>query len=567
MGPDPSLLATDKLKGGDPASGSAEQFRLRLTMLELAPSPWSRAAAAYAIEPPLFVSRSPTTGRVETFRLLTPLWTAYDSPRFVARVQEAIRELFKIDDHPGLYQLNLSFNFAFPPNRTIVVVRSPKIDHDLPVNHEVFDRGSDVEYVHDDVETSFGKVRRVVKVGGRPFLWFGLQTPLPTGIAPNRMFPRGPDTSIRVIVSHARPYSELEARLHEEQMNGEAELAHVREETKHELTQLRTRLTLIGVGSFLALILGGWFIVARGLAPVFKLSQAVSLVSEKDFHLQVERDEMSRELLPIVAGLSLTLESLRAAFEREKQAVGDISHELRTPIASMLATIDVALRKPRTSDQYRTTLEDCRGIAKQLGQLVERIMILATLDAGNARDTVQFVDAANLAADCAAIIRPLAEAHDLTFTLRTERPLELETDSDKLREVLMNLLHNAVEYNRAGGSVEFTARRDGDRIAFEIRDTGIGMSAEVREKIFERFYRADASRHATGIHAGLGLAIVKEYVERLNGTISVESTAEAGSTFRVLIPAPPVLPEEPDDLASSAEPSPRARVLPAPAGS
>src|SRR4029078_6212247 len=104
--------------------------------------------------------------------------------------------------------------------------------------------------------------------------------------------------------------------------------------------------------------------------------------------------------------------------------------------------------KPRTSDQYRTTLEDCRGIAKQLGQLVERIMMLATLDSGTARDTVQFIDAANLAADCAAIIRPLAEPHDLTFTLRTERPLELETDSDKLREVLMNLLHNAVEYNR-----------------------------------------------------------------------------------------------------------------------
>jgi signal transduction histidine kinase len=352
------------------------------------------------------------------------------------------------------------------------------------------------------------------------------------------------------VVNHARPYSELESRLREEQANGDAELAHVHEETQRELASLRKNLTLIGVGSFLALVLGGWFIVARGLAPVRKLSDAVSRVSEKDFRLTVEPDEMSRELLPIIARLSHTLDSLRAAFDREKQAVGDISHELRTPIASMLATIDVSLRKPRTSDQYRTTLEDCRAIARQLGQLVERIMTLATLDAGNARHAITRIDAATLASDCAAVIRPLAEAHDLTFRLRTDGRLELDTDADKLREVLMNLLHNAVEYNRPGGAIELTATRDAGRIVLEVRDTGIGMTPEVREKIFERFYRADASRTATGVHAGLGLAIVKEYVERLGGTIAVESEPEKGSRFRVTLPAAPVDFEEPADLSS-----------------
>ena len=96
----------------------------------------------------------------------------------------------------------------------------------------------------------------------------------------------------------------------------------------------------------------------------------------------------------------------------------------------------------------------------------------------------------------------------------------------------MNLLHNAVEYNRPDGRSNLAVERDGSRIAFEVRDTGIGMPAEVREKIFERFYRADASRHATGVHAGLGLAIVKEYIEQLGGTLSVESTSDIGSTFR-----------------------------------
>jgi signal transduction histidine kinase len=108
----------------------------------------------------------------------------------------------------------------------------------------------------------------------------------------------------------------------------------------------------------------------------------------------------------------------------------------------------------------------------------------------------------------------------------------------------MNLLHNAVEYNRPGGRVELNAHRDNGSVVFEVRDTGIGMTPEVREKIFERFFRADPSRHATGVHAGLGLAIVKEYVTRLGGTIGVDSRPDAGSTFRVSLPAAPPAPSE-----------------------
>ena len=578
--PDPVLLPLDKVVDADTAKGSAAQFKLRFTLLEFAASPWSRVGTTWAGEGPAY--RIPgQSGRVETWRQVSPMWSAYDMPRFMHRIQEAVRGLFAPDEeHLGLYQLNIIFTAGGqppgPPHRTLFVVRSPKLDADLPLNVEAVERGGgDNQYIHDDVDTSVGKVHRVVKSGGWPGMYFWIQQPTPSTFllpqnAREKLLPRSSD-NIRVIVSHARPHSELESRLLEEQRNGETELAKVRDETRKELGELRTQLTLIGAGSFVALILGGWFIVARGLAPVVKLSAAVSRVSEKDFHLTVEPGDMSVELLPIIAGLRQTLDSLRGAFEREKQAVGDISHELRTPIASMLATLDVALRKPRTAEQYRTTLEDCRGIAKQLGGLVERIISLASLDAGAARDTKSFIDAANLVSDCSAVIRPLAEAHGLTFTLRTERPLDLETDADKLREVLMNLLHNAVEYNRPGGSVTFTASQTNTHAVFEVKDTGIGMTPEVRTRIFERFFRADASRHATGIHAGLGLAIVKEYVGRLGGTIEVESELDVGTTFRVALPAAPVAaleePDEPAPPADSPRPNHRPRLHSAPAGS
>jgi signal transduction histidine kinase len=148
------------------------------------------------------------------------------------------------------------------------------------------------------------------------------------------------------------------------------------------------------------------------------------------------------------------------------------------------------------------------------------------------------------------LIRSLAA--DNGIAVRVHLPddmIELETDSGKLREVLNNLLHNAVEYNRPEGTIDLTLQRDGSNAVFEVRDTGIGMTPEIEEKIFERFFRADPSRHATGVHAGLGLAIVKEYVTRLNGTISVESVHGKGSTFRIAVPALPseVTPQLPSE--------------------
>ena len=321
----------------------------------------------------------------------------------------------------------------------------------------------------------------------------------------------------------------------------DTELQKLAAEIRGARRSLRFDIATIGLVAFLAVAVGGPLLVGRGLRPVGKLSDAVSRVSEKDFKLPHDGSDLSVELVPIHARLTQTLDLLQRAFAREKQAVADISHELRTPIAALMATIDVALRKQRTPDQYRAALEECRLISKQLGQLVERIMTLASLDAGNDRTQIARVDIAELAASCAAVIRPLAAANSIAVDLSVDSRLETDTDAAKLREVLMNLLHNAVEYNRPDGVIELSAWQEGLNVVLEVRDTGIGIAPEVKDRIFERFFRADPSRHATGIHAGLGLAIVKEYVERLGGTIAVESTLGVGSVFRFTIPAANIL--------------------------
>ncbi len=576
-----------------PARGPEEEprlSRLRVTMMELAPVPFvmptvttTRAildgrrpgpgprtveppvrapeeeARTYAARiavmgfsaPPFPLPALATVGAVEPrndWRRYNPYpgWAEYDAPRAFARIHEAM-QAFSEDDHPGIYQVTLVASYPGLPNHTVAAVRSNRLSSDLPLDPAWLEPNADTEPKFDDLPVS-GTLRRVVTAthSGRPIIFWVSLAPPPPATLPPRIGPqRYPDLMIRAFVHHARPYSELEARLAADREERDKQLLSVQEETQIELAQFRGRLTLIGSGTFAALVLGGWVLVARGLSPLRKLSDAVSRVSEKDFRLPIEVAELGRELAPIHARLTQTLILLQRAFEREKQAVADISHELRTPIASLLATIDVALRKPRTTDQYRNTLEECRLISKQLGQLVERIMTLASLDAGNDHSNVARVNVVDLVGGCAAVIRPLAAANNLTVLVRTDDDLVVETDAAKLREVLMNLLHNAVEYNTPGGSIELTARAAGAAAVFEVRDTGIGIPADLREKIFERFYRADASRHATGVHAGLGLAIVREYVSRLNGAIEVESEPGAGTTFRVTLPAATDLPPAP----------------------
>jgi heavy metal sensor kinase len=315
------------------------------------------------------------------------------------------------------------------------------------------------------------------------------------------------------------------------------ELDDLARRTEGSMRDLRTHLLTISLITFAATVFGGIWLVRLGLSPLRKLSVAVSRVSEKDFRLKFEERRLPGELKPIAERLTETLDQLKRAFHREKQAAADISHELRTPLAALLTTIDVTLRKPRNSDDYREALEECRASGQQMNQLVERLLALARLDAGVDMLRPQSVDAAEIAEQCASMVRPLAEARGLALRVHREGKALLHADPAKLREVVTNLLHNAIQYNKPHGSVDLSVARRNGNLEVEVKDTGIGMSTDERKHIFERFFRADPARSADGLHAGLGLAIVKGYVDLMGGSIAVESAEGQGSTFRVRLPA------------------------------
>ncbi len=315
------------------------------------------------------------------------------------------------------------------------------------------------------------------------------------------------------------------------------ELAGLEQKAEHSLLCLRNRLYLINGLTFVAALVGGCLVVGWGLSPIHRLSEAVSRVSPKDFRLLLENRQLPVELRPIADRLNQTLALLERAFNREKQAAADISHELRTPVAAMLTPLDVALRKPRSIPEYREVLEECRFSGQQISQLVERMLALARLDAGADHLRLEEVDVAHLAEQCAAMVRPLAEARGLRLSIHTAGPTRINADPDKLREVLTNLLHTAIEYNNPEGRVRVSVEQVNGYLEMEVSDTGIGIAPEAQMHIFERFFRADSSRQADNLHAGIGLALVKGYVDLMGGSVTLESQLGLGSTFRIRLPS------------------------------
>lgn len=349
---------------------------------------------------------------------------------------------------------------------------------------------------------------------------------------------RPSETEVPVIfMQYASDTAPLEATLAEFQAKHENDLHQLEEDSARTLAALRQRLLVIGLATFSATVAGGLWLIGLGLVPLRRLSEAVSQVSARDFQLPIDQEKLPQELQPIAHRLVQTLQLLQRAFNREKQAAADISHELRTPLAALLTTIDLALRKLRTPEEYRQFFVDCRASGQHMNQLVERLLALARLDAAADRMQIQDVDVADLANRCADMVRPLAQEKGLDLRVQASRPTLLPADPDKLREVVNNLLHNAIEYNRPSGSIDLVVQRDNGSVRLEVRDTGIGIAPEDRERIFERFFRADPSRQAEGLHAGLGLAIVKGYIDLMGGTIGVDSS-DKGTIFVVHLPIP-----------------------------
>jgi two-component system, OmpR family, sensor kinase len=194
------------------------------------------------------------------------------------------------------------------------------------------------------------------------------------------------------------------------------------------------------------------------------------------------------------------------------------------------------LNRDRSPAEYRETVEACQRAAQRMRRMIESLLELARLDAGQDQMKRMRFDLSETARDCVELIRPLADERGVNIHCELP-PLECSGDPEQIARVIANLLTNAIQYNKENGEVRVTTERQDGGVILTVSDTGQGITAEDLPHIFERFYRTDKSRSGASGHAGLGLAIAKAIVEAHGGVIEVSSQPETGSTFTVHLPA------------------------------
>jgi heavy metal sensor kinase len=302
-----------------------------------------------------------------------------------------------------------------------------------------------------------------------------------------------------------------------------------------ELRLAALRLTAVGAAILLFGLAGGWWLVGRAIRPIKDISATAVKISAGDLSQRINVAEAESELGRLATVLNSTFARLEAAFAQQQQFTSDAAHELRTPVSVMLTQTQTALNRERSGAEYRETLEACQRASQRMRKLIESLLELARLDAGQETLKRLRFNLSPMANDCVEIVRPLADGRGVKI-LSELAPLEITGDSGRLAQVVTNLLTNAIQYNREGGEVRVKLESQGDLVVLTVSDTGRGIPAEDLPRVFERFYRGDKSRTVANGNAGLGLAISKAIVEAHGGTIGVSSRPDVGTTFTVRLP-------------------------------
>ena len=300
---------------------------------------------------------------------------------------------------------------------------------------------------------------------------------------------------------------------------------------------LLTMAVLLPIGLLLSAG-GGWLLARRALKPVDRMAETARRISAEHLAARLEDTGANDELNRLAHTLNAMLERLDASFHQIRQFSADASHELQTPLTILKGEIEVALRTPRDLDEYQRVLKSALEEIDRLTRLVEGLLLLARADAGVLRMDHQSVDLAQLVEDVYRQAKILADARNIRILLGEMEPIVIQGDYERLRRVLLNLVDNGIKYTPAGGQVTLALQRKGQWASFQVADSGIGLSLEDRERIFERFYRSAEARSQGEGGSGLGLCIARSIVEAHGGKIQVESTPGQGSTFTVFLPLP-----------------------------
>ena len=302
---------------------------------------------------------------------------------------------------------------------------------------------------------------------------------------------------------------------------------------------LRRLLGMLAVGLPLTVsvaVAGGFVLVRRALDPVARIARKAEQITQHNLSERLPVVHSSDELERLSVSLNHMISRLQEAIDGSKQFVADASHELRTPVTVMRGELESLAQDTQLGRETRETLGSVLEEVERLAKIVESLFALSRLDAGEVSAEWRRFDLAELAATTAEQMSLLATDKNIGVACDSTAGVMVEGDPARLKQVIVNLLDNAIKYTPGGGRVRLSVRREQGFAILEVADDGIGIPAEALPHVFKRFFRVDGSRSREQGGAGLGLAIVKSICAAHGADVEVISSPGKGSCFRMRQP-------------------------------
>ena len=291
-------------------------------------------------------------------------------------------------------------------------------------------------------------------------------------------------------------------------------------------------------------VAGGYWLMRRSLRPVDEITKRAEGITSTNLSERLPVIRTGDELERLSISLNRMIERLDDAFQHINRFSADASHELRTPLTVLQLELegiaqnhcwDASLR-----DQIGSALEETH----RMSRIVESLLAISRLDAGEAKMDKTRLDLGELVASTADEMRLLAEEKSIGLRTHVATGIQVEGDRTRLQQVIVNLIDNAIKYTQQGGKVEISVGGEGNTAVLEVSDNGPGIPSHALPHVFERFYRTDKARARASGGAGLGLSIAKAICAAHNAEVKVSSQEGRGSRFRVELPLLPVFESE-----------------------
>lgn len=302
------------------------------------------------------------------------------------------------------------------------------------------------------------------------------------------------------------------------------------------LTQANRQFNIWGfVGLFIITLLGAaaaWFMAGRALKPVRELSKAIEEVNSNNLSLHVDTGGREDEVGQLGNSFNAMMDKVSSSFERQKRFSANAAHELKTPLASIQLGLEVLeLDEHPTQAQMEWALTVTKTNTERMIQLVENLF---TLSSDKECEMNDCIDIKTVFSQISEELAATMYNKNITLTMEMNENIQISGNASMLYRAFFNLVENAVKYNKENGTIRLTASKENDAVKVCITDSGMGISKDDLEHIFEPFYRADQSRSRKMGGSGLGLSLVYDIMMRHNAQIFVESQLDMGTTFVLL---------------------------------